>query len=103
MFLSLLKRRYSVRKYLAKPVEKEKLVKIIEAARLAPSACNSQGWRFIIVDDKPLIKQIVTQALGGIVANQWASTAPVIIVGCYEKKLIPNIIGEKVKLSLIHI
>ena len=44
--------RQSERAYLNKPVEKEKIQQCIEAARLAPSACNAQGWTFVIVDDK---------------------------------------------------
>ena len=46
-----IKKRYSVRSYKDLSVEKEKIVKIIEAARLAPSAKNRQPWRFIIIRD----------------------------------------------------
>ena len=50
-FLDLVRKRYSVRAYRDKPVEPEKIERCIEAARLAPSACNSQPWTFIIVSD----------------------------------------------------
>ena len=50
-FLELIRTRQSERGYLDKPVEKEKLMRCIEAARMAPSACNAQPWKFIIVDD----------------------------------------------------
>ena len=53
-FLDLVKIRQSVRKYLDKPVEKCKIDRCIEAARLAPSASNSQPWKFVVVDDKQL-------------------------------------------------
>lgn len=48
-FLELAKKRASVRSYQAKPVEEDKLNKILEAARVAPSAKNLQPWRLIVV------------------------------------------------------
>ena len=50
--LDIIQQRYSCRSYLEKEIEKEKLDKIFEAARLAPSAKNSQDWRFVVVTDK---------------------------------------------------
>ena len=47
-FVELVKHRQSDRKYSARAVEKEKLLQCLEAARLAPSANNSQPWKFII-------------------------------------------------------
>jgi nitroreductase len=78
-----IKKRRSIRKYIDKPVEGEKLDKIIEAARLAPSATNRQSWRFLIVTDKELIKKIA-DCLGFI--NKWSATAPLIVIGCTAKK-----------------
>ena len=52
--LDLLKHRKSVRDFLDRPVEREKITMCLEAARLAPSACNSQPWKFIVVDDRQL-------------------------------------------------
>ena len=49
-FFELIEKRESCRSYSDKPVEKEKLIKCIEAARLAPSACNSQPWSFVVVN-----------------------------------------------------
>jgi len=43
-----IKTRRSIRKYQNKPVEQEKLSKVLEAARLSPSAANRQPWRFIV-------------------------------------------------------
>jgi len=60
-FLDLVKKRQSVRKYLNKPVEREKIKRCLEAARLAPSASNSQPWSFIVVDD-PKLKEAVEQS-----------------------------------------
>lgn len=47
-FFELVNKRESCRAYSAKEVEKEKLIKCIEAARLSPSACNSQPWSFVV-------------------------------------------------------
>ena len=57
-FFDLVNKRESVRGYLDKEVEKEKIIKIIEAARVAPSACNAQPWKFVVVNDKNLVRKI---------------------------------------------
>ena len=57
-----IKKRYSCRSYLDKPIEKDKLEKIIEAARLAPSAKNIQEWRFVFVTDADKKKQLARAA-----------------------------------------
>ena len=56
--LELIISRQSDRKYSDKPVEKEKLDRIIEAGRMAPSACNAQPWKFIVVTEPNLIGKI---------------------------------------------
>ncbi|WP_371379730.1 nitroreductase family protein [Sporomusa aerivorans] len=50
--LRLVKQRYSVRKYEERPVEEEKLQKLLEAGRVAPSAKNYQPTRLIVVREK---------------------------------------------------
>ena len=57
-FFELVNKRESVRGYLDKKVEREKILKIVEAARMAPSACNAQPWKFILVDDENKVKEI---------------------------------------------
>ena len=52
LVLKEIKNRYSVRKYLEKDIEEEKLLAILEAARLAPSARNYQNWTFVVIKDK---------------------------------------------------
>jgi nitroreductase len=47
------------------------LVECLEAARLSPSACNSQPWRFIVVDDPVLIKRLTDEALSGLYAMNY--------------------------------
>ena len=95
--IDLIRKRQTVRQYQEKKVEDHKLSLIIEAARMAPSACNAQGWRFIVVEDRELLNKINDKGLGGIVANQWARTAPVIITGCYKKDILTHHLGERAK------
>jgi nitroreductase len=76
IFATIRKRR-SIRLYKKKPVEKEKLNRILEAGRLAPSAGNKQPWRFIVVTDKK-----AKEKLRAAYDEEWFVTAPVIIIGC---------------------
>ena len=50
--LKQIENRRSIRKYLDKKVEKEKLIQILESARLAPSGSNTQPWMFIIIESE---------------------------------------------------
>ncbi len=56
--LDIIHKRYSCRAYHEKPVEQEKLYQLFEAARLAPSAINTQDWRFVVVTDNQIKKQL---------------------------------------------
>ncbi len=85
-FLDLVKHRKSVRDFRDKPVEREKIMMCLEAARLAPSASNSQPWRFIVVDDSDLKYRLCMAAFGGLYfINSFCKTAPVIVVIVSEK------------------
>ncbi|MBN1433494.1 nitroreductase family protein [Candidatus Fermentibacterales bacterium] len=67
--------RRSIRAYAARPVERETLVEIMDLVRLAPSARNRQEWRFLVVDDPALIREIAARgATSGFVAS-----APVVV------------------------
>ena len=57
-FLELTKKRYSARSYLEKPVEREKLDIILEAGRVAPTACNNQPQRILVVNSKEGLEKI---------------------------------------------
>jgi nitroreductase len=57
-FLALAKKRHSVRKYKPQPVEKEKLLKILEAGRVAPTAANRQPQRVLVVQEKPGLEKV---------------------------------------------
>jgi len=78
--LDAIKQRKSVRRYLDKPVEEEKLLKVLEAGRLAPSARNLQEWRFIIVRDPDTRRKIAEAANG----QAFIGEAPLIIVACAQ-------------------
>jgi nitroreductase len=71
------KTRRSIRSYQSKPVEEEKLAKVLEAARLAPSAVNLQPCDFIVVKDAA-----AKERLAKAYVRPWFGKAPVIIVVC---------------------
>lgn len=72
--------RHSVRKFADKPVEREKLTACLEAARLAPSACNSQPWHYIVIDDPKIKDAFCKEAFSGVYAmSVWAAKAPVLV------------------------
>ena len=64
----------------AREVEQDKITKILEAARVAPSARNRQPWRFIVVKDKKTIETLVSRAFSE--GNQVVKGAPVVIIAC---------------------
>lgn len=75
----LIESRYSVRAYLPNPVEDEKVNYILECARLAPSACNFQPWKFYIVTSKDVVSKIQESY-----NREWFKTAPMHIVVCKD-------------------
>lgn len=94
----IIKKRYSVRKYLAKPVEKNKIIKCIEAARLAPSAENIQPWRFLVINKPEKLIQLKKAAFSGIYSfTKWANSAPVIIVILAKPNFLTNKIGAQIQ------
>ena len=83
-----IKWRRSVRRFSTKKVEREKVLQILEAARLAPSSSNRQAWHFIVVDDPAVVKQIPdTVPAGTKRIVSFMKGAPLVIVGCYSKAL----------------
>lgn len=97
-FSELVKRRQSNRAYLNKHVDKDKVLQCIEAARLAPSACNSQPWRFIIADN-PELKSKVAQTTSNklLPLNHFTNQAPVLIVLVNEGSNFTATLGNKIK------
>lgn len=85
-FIDLVKKRRSCRKYLTKSISKESIERCMEAARLAPSACNSQPWSFIVVQNKALKETVAKGAFSGIHSvYSFVKDAPVLIVAVREK------------------
>jgi len=78
----VIKERASVREYAERPIEEEKLNLILESARLAPSASNTQPLHFYVVKDKKKIKALSKKMpLGShLVINSFIAEAPVVIV-----------------------
>ena len=78
--LELMKQRCSVRQYQDRRIERDKLLYVLEAARVAPSACNNQPWRFFVIEDPSSIAKI---------APGWVSAArtQVLIVACGDHRL----------------
>jgi nitroreductase len=97
-FLDLVRNRQSVRKYDHRPVEPEKLNRCLEAARLAPSASNSQPWKFIVVNEKALCRKIARNTIGPMATfNTFASQAPVMVVITIEKMKLVTQVGAYLK------
>jgi nitroreductase len=83
-FFELASKRQSTRSYSDKPIEHEKLVKIVEAARLTPSACNSQPWSVIVVEDPQVVKEVASSvSLLGI--NEYLASATAFFVVVEEQ------------------
>jgi nitroreductase len=80
--LDIMKSRYSVRNYEDKAVEKEKLLQVLEAGRLAPSAVNFQPVQFIVITEASQ-KQKIFEAY----PRGWIMEAPAIIVACGDHRI----------------
>lgn len=96
-FLQLAASRQSDRSYdVSRTVEPEKLDRILEAARLSPSACNAQPWKFVVVTDSQLARE-VGKATAGLGMNKFAKDAPVHILVVEESMNITSFLGAKIK------
>jgi len=81
-FLELAQKRYSCRSYKPDAIEDEKLMKVLEVARIAPSAVNYQPWHFYIIKSEEN-KAKIAEAY----KREWMKTAPVLIVACGNKQV----------------
>ena len=94
----LIHSRQSVRRYAETPVEPEKLSQCLEAARLAPSASNSQPWSFIVVDQEPLRTEVAKASFSDIkLINKFTLQAPVMVVIVMEKAKLLTRLAMMVK------
>lgn len=76
--MDAIRRRFSVRKFKPDEIEDEKLERVLEGARLAPSARNLQEWRFVVVRN-PAMRAALSEAANG---QRFVAEAPAVIVGC---------------------
>ncbi len=90
-FMDLCKRRQTCREFADRPVEHEKLVACLEAARLAPSGCNAQPWSFVVVESPDKVAEIAKapQQMG---MNPYAAGAKAFVIVVEEHAtLMPKI------------
>lgn len=93
-FLELVQTRQSDRSYLDKPIEQEKIDRILEAARLAPSACNAQPWKFILVSDPDKRMQVADATASKLLSmNHFSKQAPVQLVLIEESANFTSSVG----------
>ena len=95
-FSELVQKRQSDRKYAPKPVAREHIIKCLEAARMAPSACNSQPWKFVVVDDRVKLIQISDAAIG-LGMNKFTVQVPVLVAVVQENMNLEAKAGAVVK------
>ncbi len=76
--MEAIRTRRSIRNYQHRDVEEEKLRRVLEAGRLAPSARNMQEWKFLVVKDPSVRKRLAEAAKG----QMFVADAPVVIVAC---------------------
>ena len=76
-FEDVIRNRYSVRAYREDPVPEEDLEAVLEAARLAPTACNLQAFRLIVIHTEGRKEE-----LGRIYSREWFAQAPIVIAAC---------------------
>lgn len=95
-FSELILKRQSDRRYAPKPVAREHILKCLEAARMTPSACNSQPWKFVVVDERTKLIQISDAAIG-LGMNKFTVQVPVLIAVVQENMNLEARAGAVVK------
>jgi nitroreductase len=96
--LELIKSRQSDRLYSPDPIETEKLDRILEAGRMAPSACNAQPWKFVAVTEPLLLEKLAEAASARLLGmNSFVNQAPVQIIIVREKPNFTSKVGATIK------
>jgi len=98
-FFKLLVQRQSVRGYSDKAVEPEKIARCLEAARMAPSACNAQPWKFIVVNDPQVKDKLAGYTTSGplVPMNHFTRQAPLLVVIVRESPNLTSKLGSLIK------
>lgn len=94
--MAAIARRVSCRSYKPDPIPEPELRQILEAARLAPSACNQQPWRFAVVRGEEMRRRIVEEAFLPGIKMLWAKTAPVQVVIGMETSFVTHKLAASV-------
>jgi nitroreductase len=94
--MDVVARRVSCRAYRPDPVPQDDIVRVLGAARLAPSACNVQPWRFAVVRDADLRRRIVKEGFLPGIRMDWALEAPVHIAVGMEISFLTHRLGAAV-------
>ena len=103
-FYDLVYERRSVRSYNDKPVPAELVTRAIEAARLAPSAHNSQPWKFIVVDNAAIKNQIAEACTSPrMPINKFVPKAPVIVAVVSERRGLLMRVASLLKRRKFHL
>ncbi len=95
-FSDVVGKKRSIRRYKDTPVPEEDIIKVIEAARIAPSASHRQPWHFIVVRDGETRKKLAGR-------QGWAAGAPVIIVAVADPGASPNWWQNDVGIAFEHV
>lgn len=97
-FQDLIRKRQSDRTYTDKPVDREHLNRCLEAARLAPSASNSQPWTFVVIDEPELKDKVAYKTFGPLKSfNKFVPQSPVIVAIVLEKPKLITEAGGRIK------
>ena len=97
-FTELATKRRSVRRYQQRPVETEKIERCLEAARLAPSASNSQPWHYVVIREDPDRLAVARHTrLPPSNMNKFAASAPAMVVVLKERPRTHIALGGLVK------
>lgn len=103
-FLDLVRTRFSLRSYQDRPVDRAAIIRCLEAARLAPSACNAQPWHFTVADEPALVHSLAAVArLPGTRLNGFVSQSPVIVAVTGEAPNGTSRIGSLLKGKPMHL
>ncbi len=95
-FDEVLKSRRSIRRYKDTPVPRESIVKVLEAARIAPSASHRQPWHFVVVEDEGARERLAGR-------SSWAAAAPVMIVAVADPVASPRWYQNDMGIAFEHI
>jgi nitroreductase len=95
-FEDVLKKRRSIRRYRDTPIPKESILKVLETARIAPSAGHRQPWHFIVVQDRGTREKLAGR-------SNWAADAPVLIVGLADSEASPDWCYNDLAIAFEHV